>query len=264
MSDRQNDGIVYADKQPAVRRISSPTEQTFARAIDHLNVISAGRSVTPALNRNGDLPIDLSRLEFCECQRHESLLKVAFDSGIEIWLVCPYDTDGLDPEVAAEAGRNRPFIVEVSWTNQSADYRKHGLAETSLGAPLPQATDRVPRACIEPTTLAVFRTMVMAAPIGAGLDQPRVAAVVWATSEVATNSMQHGGRKGILRVCRADGALVIEIRRYGRCDRPLVDHELPATSAAASRGQWLAGQLCDLVPIRSNSPSTVVRLHMWC
>lgn len=103
-----------------------------------------------------------------------------------------------------------------------------------------------------------------AAATGSGLDQTRVAPVVWATNEVATNSLQHGGGKGIQGVWRADGALIIEIRDDGRFDRPLADRELPATSAAASRGRWLANQLCDLVQIRSNSPGTLVRLHMWC
>lgn len=138
MSDWQNDDIVYTDKQRAVRRMSSPNGLTFAGAIDHLNVIAVARSVTLARNRDGDLPIDLSRLEFCDCQRHESLLNVAFDSGVEMWLLCPYDTDGLDPEVTAEARRSHPFIVEGSRRNQSADYRKHGPAETSLDAALPK------------------------------------------------------------------------------------------------------------------------------
>lgn len=137
MSDRQND-LVYTDKQPAVRRMSPPNGLTFVCEIDHLNVIAVARSVTLALNRDCDLPMDLSQLEFCECKRHESLVNVAFDPGVEMWPLCPYDTDGLDREVTAEARRSPAFIVEESRRNLSADYRKRGPAETSLDAPLPK------------------------------------------------------------------------------------------------------------------------------
>jgi anti-sigma regulatory factor (Ser/Thr protein kinase) len=198
--------------------------------------------------------------ELVECQRHESLLNLA-GSGVDLWLLCPYDTSGLDEEVIAEARRSHPFIVEGSLTSQSADYRDHGPA-VSLDAPLPEAPTTCRELVIEPGTLATLRTLVAAAATGAGLDQARAAKIVMAANEVATNSLLHGGGRGILRVWRDAGALIVEIRDDGRFDRPLVDRERPATDAAAPRGLWLANQLCDLVQIRSNSIGTVVRLHM--
>jgi anti-sigma regulatory factor (Ser/Thr protein kinase) len=199
-----------------------------------------------------------------ECQRHEALLNVAFDSGVDMWLLCPYDTSALDPEVIAEAGRSHPFIVERSKTEPSADYRNHGPAATSLDAPLSEPPTGCRELVIEPGTLGGFRTLVTAAATGAGLDHVRTAKVVAAANEVATNSFEYGGGKGILRVWRSEGALIVEIRDKGRFDRPLVDRERPTAEAAAARGLWLANQLCDLVQIRSNSSGTVVRLLMWC
>ena len=37
--------------------------------------------------------------ELIECQRHESLLNVAFGRGEPWWLLCPYDTERLDAAV---------------------------------------------------------------------------------------------------------------------------------------------------------------------
>jgi anti-sigma regulatory factor (Ser/Thr protein kinase) len=202
--------------------------------------------------------------ELVECQRHESLLNVAFDSDVEMWLLCPYDTNRLNPEVVAEARRSHPFIVEGSSRNQSADYRNDSPAAISLDAPLPEPPLGRSELVIEAGALTTFRTLVTAAATGAGIDQARVANVVMAANEVATNSLRHGGGKGILRVWRDDGALIVEIRDHGRFDRPLVDRERPPADAGAPRGLWLANQLCDLVQIRSDSVGTVVRLHMRC
>ena len=47
-----------------------------------------------------------SSAELIECQRHESLLNVAFAEAPAWWLLCPYDTESLDPGVIAEARRS--------------------------------------------------------------------------------------------------------------------------------------------------------------
>ena len=46
--------------------------------------------------------------ELTECHRHESLLNLAFDGGTAWRLLCPYDTDALDPIVVDEALRTHP------------------------------------------------------------------------------------------------------------------------------------------------------------
>ena len=39
-----------------------------------------------------------SDVELIECQRHESLLNVAFDEAPTWWLLCPYDTSAPRPD----------------------------------------------------------------------------------------------------------------------------------------------------------------------
>jgi anti-sigma regulatory factor (Ser/Thr protein kinase) len=199
--------------------------------------------------------------ELIECQRHESLLNAAFASGVEMWLLCPYDTTGLPAAVIAEARRSHPFIVDGIGSRQSTEYRN---PPALFDAALPDSPIESREHGIEPNTLGMLRTEVTAAAARAGLEQERIANIVMATNEVATNSLQHGGGKGTLRLWRDDGALIIEIRDGGAFDRPLVDRERPDSDVEASRGLWLANQLCDLVQIRSNPRGTVVRLHMWC
>ena len=199
--------------------------------------------------------------ELIECQRHEALLNPAFASGVEMWLLCPYDTKGLPPAVIAEARRSHPFIVDGSGSHQSTEYRN---PPALFDAALPESPSESPEHGIERSTLTMLRMVVTAAATRAGIEQVRIANIVMATNEVATNSLQHGGGQGTLRLWREDGALTIEIRDGGAFDRLLVDRERPGSDVEASRGLWLANQLCDLVQIRSYPRGTVVRLHMWC
>ena len=48
--------------------------------------------------------------ELVECQRHESLLNVAFGRGEPWWLLCPYDVENLEPAVIFEARRRHEFV----------------------------------------------------------------------------------------------------------------------------------------------------------
>jgi hypothetical protein len=50
--------------------------------------------------------------ELVECQRHETLLNLAFAGVPAWWLLCPYDTTSLSPEVLEEAWRSHPVVSE--------------------------------------------------------------------------------------------------------------------------------------------------------
>ena len=79
---------------------------------------------------------------------------------------------------------------------------------------------------------------------------------------MATNSIDHGGGRGTLRMWRDGNNLVSEVRDEGVYDRPLADRQRPGSGSGHPRGLWLANQLCDLVQIRSFADGTVVRLHV--
>jgi anti-anti-sigma regulatory factor len=77
VSGERHDDTVYADKQLAVKRTSSPNGLTFAGAIDYFNVAAVAQSLTPAVDGGGDLHIDLSRLEFCDVSGIRAFVRVA-------------------------------------------------------------------------------------------------------------------------------------------------------------------------------------------
>src|SRR4029453_12727343 len=143
--------------------------------------------------------------ELVECQRHETLLNLAFAGVPAWWLLCPYDTTTLGTEVLEEAWRSHPFVTEGGVGIGSATY--HGLerAAEPFAAPLPDPPGEPAALSFELASLAELRGLVAGHAEAAGLDPARTADLVLAVDEVATNSLRHGGGRGTLRGSRGEG-----------------------------------------------------------
>jgi anti-sigma regulatory factor (Ser/Thr protein kinase) len=200
--------------------------------------------------------------ELVECQRHESLLNVAFGGGRPWWLLCPYDKESLDPSIIAEARRSHEFVVDGTREQSNPSFRGPKESGAAFDTPLPEPSVGVREVDFEPNGLVAIRGLVAHYADGAGLGPSRSTELVTAVNEVATNSIRHGGGRGTLRIWMDTTRLTCELRDAGRFDRPLIDRVRPAPVVSAPRGLWLANQLCDLVQIRTFANGTVVRLHM--
>jgi hypothetical protein len=219
--------------------------------------------------------------ELVECERHESLLNVAFAGSPSWWLVCPYDTEALPAAVLDGARRTHPFVLEDGVSHESADY--YGLS--AIGAPFAEPLPDPPASALELAfghgPLEAFRWLVGRAAEDAGLPgggpgrrvdvvlvdwvqrvATRAADLVLAVHELATNTLRHGGGRGTLRIWREPDALICEVADAGRLDRPLAGRERPLAAQSGGRGLWLVNQLCDLAQIRCFEAGSVVRLHM--
>lgn len=200
--------------------------------------------------------------ELVECERHESLLNVAFAGSPSWWLLCPYDTEALPAAVLDGARRTHPFVLEAGVSHESADY--YGLS--AIGAPFAEPLPDPPASALELAfghgPLEALRWLVGRAAEEAGLVATRAADLVLAVHELATNTVRHGGGRGTLRIWREPEALVCEVSDSGRLDQPLAGRERPLAAQPGGRGLWLVNQLCDLAQIRCFEAGSVVRLHM--
>jgi len=200
--------------------------------------------------------------ELAECERHESLLNLAFAGSPSWWLLCPYDTEALDPAVLEEARRTHPFVLEDGVGRESADY--YGLS--TIAAPFEEPLPEPPASALElefgDGPLEALRWLVGRAAAEAKLEASRAADLVLAVHELATNTLRHGGGRGTLRLWRQPDALVCEVADAGRLDQPLAGRERPLAGQAGGRGLWIVNQLCDLAQIRCFATGSVVRLHM--
>lgn len=197
-----------------------------------------------------------------ECQRHESLLNLAFADAPAWWLLCPYDTSTVDAAVVAEARRSHPFVVEDGSSRESVDYRGLEAVAAPFDVPLPEPPGRPAELSFEAGPLAPVREFVGAHAALFGLSGRQASDLVTAANELAANSLRHGGGRGVLRIWQDRDTVVCEIRDAGRFDGPLAGRERPPLDREDGRGLWLANHLCDLVQIRSFATGTVVRLHL--
>jgi anti-anti-sigma regulatory factor len=72
-----NDDPLYADKQLVIRRTSAPDGLLITGVIDLFNIDSFARTLNASLEGEGDLHIDLSRLEFCDVSGIRALVSAA-------------------------------------------------------------------------------------------------------------------------------------------------------------------------------------------
>jgi len=196
--------------------------------------------------------------ELVECQRHESLLNLAFAGADDFRLLCPYDIGSLPGGVIEEAYRSHPRIVVGTADLPSTAY---GEPTEEFDAPLEEPDDVLGVVRVEYGRLGLIRWIVRRHAGNAGLTEQDVDSLVLATTEVATNTLVHAGGTGELRVWRNGATLVCEVRDKGHIDDPLVGRVSPA-DGEGGRGVWLAMQLCDLVQVRTSGVGNVVRLHM--
>jgi anti-sigma regulatory factor (Ser/Thr protein kinase) len=194
-----------------------------------------------------------------ECHRHEALLNLAFAEDPGFTLLCPYDAASLPSHVLER--------IVVSHRHLDHEGPLGGSAE--FDPALDCFAGELPPPAVEPDTLefglaelAEARDRVTKAARRAGMDRGEVADLVTATSELAANSVMHGGGTGTLRVWCDSGTILAEVEDRGRIEDPLVGRRRPDVTQEGGRGLWLANQLCDLVQIRSGDWGTVVRLHM--
>jgi len=193
-----------------------------------------------------------------ECQRHDSLLNAAFAAAPEWSLLCPYDASALDDEVLEAVSRSHGAVSHDGVSEPSADYE---LAADHFAGELPDRPPGIAGFPFERPDLAEVRRRVEEAAESVGVPSLDVAAVVVAASELAANSVAHGGGAGMLRIWTEPGALLIEIQDGGWIVDPLVGRLRPTMTQEGGRGLWMANQLCDLVQIRSGEDGTVVRLQ---
>ena len=210
-------------------------------------------------------PIWAERLpsELIECQRHESLLNVAFDAAPPFKLLCPYDVAALPEDVLHEARRSHPILQEGSELWRSEHYR--GLDDPISDFEV--ALEPVPAAArsmvFAGSTLGRIRGLVNDYATDIGMPGDKIADALVAVTEVACNSLRHGAGDPTLFVWHDAGMLMCQVEDFGVLQADaLVGRRKPGLDQEGGRGMWLANQLCDLVQLRGFKSGTVVRLHL--
>ncbi|GGR76360.1 anti-sigma regulatory factor [Streptomyces humidus] len=201
-----------------------------------------------------------SAAHLSELRYHEWLLNRAFARSSAWSMLCPYDDADDDRSALQSLSRCHPLI------RQDGHYvRNEGFltAEEYPFDALNPPCDPFQELSYAHGDLAAVRSKVArcAADAGVSEDQQRKLAV--AVTEIATNSIRHGGGHGTLRTWTQDSTFLCEFRDAGYIADVMAGRSRPTVDQIGGRGLWLAHQLCDLVEIRSTRDrGTTIRLHV--
>jgi anti-sigma regulatory factor (Ser/Thr protein kinase) len=136
------------------------------------------------------------------------------------------------------------------------------MRREGLRAGFPLAPLRAERLDFGLDDLHDIRSLVARNAEAGGLDPRRVADLVVAASELAANSILHGGGHGLATVWKDDDSVFVEVADAGTILDPTVGQHRPDPKIEHGRGLYIANQLCDEVAIDSSSTGTRVRLRM--
>jgi anti-sigma regulatory factor (Ser/Thr protein kinase) len=110
--------------------------------------------------------------------------------------------------------------------------------------------------------LSAVRRFVDAAATEAGVDGARRGDVVLAASELAANSIVHGGGTGEARVWPEPGAFLCEVVDRGVIVDPMVGRRRPSPEQLNGRGLWIVAQIADALDVHSDEDGSTVRFRI--
>ena len=182
---------------------------------------------------------DRSPEALVECQRHESLLNLAFADASAWWLMCPYDTSALDRPVVEEALRSHPYVLEDGTHRSSDSYSDLPDFAKPFDLPLPDPGGSVHSMSFDLRRLEDVRCLVSGFAAAQGLGRDRIDDLMLAVNEVATNSFRHGGGRGDLPRMARGGPDRLRDQRL-RSDRPAARRSSASGSGTGRRVRDLA------------------------
>ena len=234
-----------------------------ARIIPAWREFVATNAGTAAGMRGIGEPIDASRTAeaLVECARHESLLNLAFTGSPSWSLLCPYDVYALPPAVIEEALRNHPYVRNGD-SRPNPRFRGLDDCASPVDHPLPDPPPQAATFHVDIASLATLRELVASVASKHGFRRREIDDFVLTVHELATNSIRHGGGRGIVRLWGDDGEIVADVRDRGSILDPLAGRVEPRLDVASGRGLWLANQLSDLVQIRVQPDGGAVRARL--
>lgn len=202
-----------------------------------------------------------SEAEYAAAVQHEALINLAFE-GRPATILCPYDARRLEPAALADALRTHPEVWQDGSRVPSPGWGDPWELVDELNQPLPEPAELGDALVLDSRTLHQVREFVTAAAVRAGLSAQRTDDLCVAAAEVATNTVIHSGRPGIVCVWQDATALVCEVSDSGHITDPLVGRIPPGPEAFHGRGLLRVQLLCDLVQLHSSEHGTTVRMHM--
>jgi anti-sigma regulatory factor (Ser/Thr protein kinase) len=203
-----------------------------------------------------------SAVEYPACVQHEALINTVF-AAADAKVLCPYDTQALEPEVLADAARTHPDLVLCGERRRSHRYTDPTRVVATFNRPLPEPEHEVAAMRFQPVDdLLDVRRFVGGHAASAGLPEDRVFDLQAAAHELLTNTVRHSGGGGVVRVWRDEQHVVCDVTDGGHIRDPLAGSIPQPATSGRGRGLLRVNHICDLVRIYTVPGVTTVRLYI--
>ncbi|NUT34802.1 MAG: sensor histidine kinase [Hamadaea sp.] len=199
--------------------------------------------------------------EYPACVQHEALINAAF-ADREASILCPYDVATLPQIALDDARRTHPVLEAFGRRTGSSDYADPLALAAEFNAPLPPRPPDAGSRAVGREDLPMLRAFVAAEGASAGLSAARIADLVLAVNELATNTIVHAGATGSVALWAEGGQIVCEVGDEGRLDDPLAGRLRVPVDQPGGRGLVLVQQVCDLVRVYAGPDGTTIRIYI--
>jgi anti-sigma regulatory factor (Ser/Thr protein kinase) len=202
-----------------------------------------------------------SATEYPACAQHEALINAVFADRAAT-ILCPYNTELLDPVWVADAHQTHPVLVDTAGRYDSPRYHDPIAVAAGFNLPLTDPPAGAATSTVDIHTLPAARHFITEYATRAGLASARVGDLVLAVNELATNAAEHGGGSGQLSVWTQGDHLVCQLADRGQFSNPLAGRIPVPADVPGGRGLLLVNQLCDLVRMHTTPTGTIIRIHV--
>jgi anti-sigma regulatory factor (Ser/Thr protein kinase) len=200
-----------------------------------------------------------SATEYPACVQHEALINLAFE-GRDAVILCPYDIERLDERAIADSLATHPVVIDGKGRAPSAAFDPRGVL-TAYNRPLPPPPRTAIERAVDRATIDNARWFVTAFGRKVGLAAHRLVDLEIAVTELATNSIRHGGGTGLLRIWTERNRLVCELADAGRLTDPLVGRR-PTDDRHKGHGLLLVNHVVDLLRTYTGANGTTMRIYI--
>ncbi|WP_055489089.1 anti-sigma factor RsbA family regulatory protein [Streptomyces sp. TP-A0356] len=197
--------------------------------------------------------------EYPACVQHEALINAAFTSR-EATILCPYDAEGLEEQVLADAWATHPVVLDEHGERVSDAYDPWEVVNryNQLPPALPDAA-----ACaFSREQLPEVRYFAVGHGKKLGLAGIQLEDLALAVAELTTNAVVHGEGRGVLRIWAEGSQVVCEVHDGGRLTDPLAGRRPVAPTVPGGRGLLMVNRLADLVRTQSGDSGTTIRFYL--
>ncbi|MFI6099861.1 anti-sigma factor RsbA family regulatory protein [Lentzea sp. NPDC051213] len=198
-------------------------------------------------------------VEYPACALHEALVNYAF-SGRDLSILCPYDTVNLSHDVLADAEKTHPVVIDASGHRPSDHFHPARVVVAAHSLPLPAPVDAASTSA-GAGAMAAVRAFAREQAVKFGLGADRVDDFALAVTELATNSVRHGGGESTVRVWTDNQSIVCQVNDNGHITDVLAGRTPVHANDPGGRGLLLVNRLADLVRTQTTSSGTAIQVR---